>query len=91
MKPIRKTAIIRQRGQLTIPEAIRRASTWAVELCIVSISLDPTGSIVIRPEKRHADWKTIQKEMEMIRSFHGSGSQKESLSAFIARDRMHRR
>lgn len=89
MKPIRKTAIIRQRGQLTIPEAIRKALSWARDLAVVTISISPTGAIVIQSqeERKHVSNKEFWNLVKRVRKLTATGKG-GSASAFIARDRL---
>lgn len=92
MKPVRFTGIIRQRGQLTIPKAIRKGAKWLRNLSVVSISLEHPRQVVIEPYKeKEVDWEKLRKQMEKVQAFTGEGEQKESLSEFIARDRLQRR
>lgn len=93
MKPLRRSGIIRQRGQLTIPESIRKAVKWAKSFCAVSIVLESPEMIVIRPHREgggEADWDWIYTEMERVRRLTATGKG-GSASAFIARDREQRR
>lgn len=92
MKPVRRSGIIRQRGQLTIPEVIRKAVSWLRSFSVVSISLEHPRQVVIEPyEEKEVDWEKLRKQMKKIQAFTGKGEQKESLSEFIARDRLQRR
>ena len=88
MERIRRTSIIRQRGQLTIPGAIRQAAQWTHALAVVAIFLDDPRRIVIEPhtDKQSKNWEALRKEMEAIRKLTATGKG-GSASAFIARDR----
>lgn len=95
MKQVRTTSIIRQRGQLTIPEVIRRYAQWLVTNGVVMITFMSPNEIRIVPYngngsdgKNGRDWKTVKKQMERIRSFPGRNI---SLSKFLIRDRQTRR
>lgn len=82
------TAIIRNRGQLTIPDAIRELRSWATPSSVVTISSEKSNEIVIRPhseaQKKKVDWDKLWKMIELSRSFKGKGG---NLSKFIAEDR----
>lgn len=78
-------SIIRDRGQLTIPDEIRKAVSWIAPLSAVSISVVKPDEIVIKPHKNEYDWDKIWKGIRRARSIKGKG--KSSLSKFIAEDR----
>lgn len=82
---LQTTSIIRNRGQLTIPETIRRAIDWANPLSPVSISIVHPDEIVIRP-KKEVDWDRIWEGIKKSRALKGKG-ESGSLSKFIAEDR----
>lgn len=84
---LQTTGIIRDRGQLTIPEPIRKIIGWASPLSAVSISIVHPDEIVIRPHRpqKEVDWDRIWKGIKRSRSLKGKGS--GSLSKFIAEDR----
>ena len=84
---IQTTSIIRDRGQLTIPETIRKTVGWVSPLSAVSISIVHPDEIVIRPHRsqKEVDWDRIWKSIKKSRSLKGKG--RGSLSKFIAEDR----
>ncbi|PIR61130.1 MAG: hypothetical protein COU68_01070 [Candidatus Pacebacteria bacterium CG10_big_fil_rev_8_21_14_0_10_45_6] len=86
-----KTVIIRDRGQLTIPDSIRRTIDWAMPLSAVTISIEKPDEIVIRPHGRKVaiNWDDLWKQIKKARSFKGSGS--GDLSTFVVEDRQIRR
>jgi len=84
MKLLQTTSIIRNRGQLTIPEPIRKAVGWANPLSAVSVSTVHPDEIVIRP-KKEVDWDKIWKGIKKARNL--KGKRRGSLSKFIAEDR----
>jgi bifunctional DNA-binding transcriptional regulator/antitoxin component of YhaV-PrlF toxin-antitoxin module len=88
---IQTTSIIRDRGQLTIPETIRKAVGWVSPLSAVSISTVHPDEIVIRPHRsqKEVDWDKLWKQIRRVRAFKGKG--RGNLSAFIAKDRESRR
>lgn len=77
--------IIRNRGQLTIPDSIRALRHWAGPNCAITITTERPDEIVIRPHKKQVDWDKLWKQMKRVRAFKGKG--KGNLSEFIARDR----
>ena len=79
------TAIIRDRGQLTIPDSIRKVVNWATPLSAVTISVVNPDEIVIKPHKSQVDWDKIWEGIKSARAIKGKG--RGSLSKFIAEDR----
>lgn len=81
------TAIIRNRGQLTIPDRLREELGWLQAPAPVSLKVENKQTIKITPHKKN---KKINKEklwklIEEVRSY--KGKNKISLSEFIIRDR----
>ena len=91
MTNIQGTAIIRDRGQLTIPENIRKGRSWVSSSSAVTISSSKPNEIVIKPAASvsNYDWERIWRKIELARSFKGKNT--ISLSKFIAKDRETRR
>jgi len=83
MTNIQGTAIIRDRGQLTIPEKVREALDWAKPFAVVSITTS-TDEIIIKPYVEKVDWDQIKKDIRKLRSYKGVQG---SMSEFIAEDR----
>lgn len=86
------TSIIRQRGQLTIPDSIRGKTHWVRPGSVVNISRIKDDEIVIKPHTVLApktDWKKLWRDIKRVRSYKGKGG--GNLSAFIAKDRESRR
>lgn len=81
------TAIIRNRGQLTIPDSIRKTVKWANPLSAVDISVVKLDEIVIKPHQpqKEVDWDKLWKRIKRVRAFKGKGG--GNLSKFIAEDR----
>ena len=84
------TAIIRQRGQLTIPDFIRQVTSWITPGSVVSVSRNKTDEIVIKPHTVSstdvdARWRKTWEMIELARSFKGKTG---NLSKFIAEDRL---
>lgn len=80
------TAIIRKRGQLTIPDSIREILNWAMPASVVSISAEKPDEIIIRPHKtkQQIDWDELWNKIKLSRSFKGK---RGNLSEFIPKDR----
>ena len=79
------TSIIRERGQLTIPESIRRTVSWATPMSAVFISVTNPNEIVIKPHTKTVDWNKIWKNIRKSRAISGKG--KISASEFLKIDR----
>lgn len=81
------TAIIRQRGQLTVPDEIRESQQWIVPGSVVTITLTKEDEVVIRPyssqNKFNGDkiWELINRS----RAIKGKG--KISAVEFLEKDR----
>ena len=84
---IQTTAVIRDRGQLTIPEKIRKQRKWATHTSVVTISSENPDEIVIKPyPSKQVDWDKLWKQIKRVRAFKGKG--RGNLSQFIAEDRL---
>ncbi len=84
---IQTTGIIRSRGQLTIPDLIRKNFGWLTPDSVVTVGIESSDAVVIRPytpTKKRANWNKIWNLIKKCRSFKGSGG---SLSEFIVKDR----
>lgn len=84
---IQTTAIIRERGQLTIPDKIRRALTWLQPHSVIKFFL--IGNEVILKQYQSSathtlNWKRIWEKIQLARSFKGK---KGNLTQFIIEDR----
>ena len=77
--------IIRGRGQLTIPDSIRKMVNWVTPLSAVTISMMQPDEIVIRPHVQQVDWDQIWKNIRKSRAIPGKG--KISASEFLQSDR----
>ncbi len=86
MNNIQGTAIIRNRGQLTIPDRIREALKWTSPNSVVSLATTSKNELLIKPYQVsiHIDWEQIWKEIYKARSIKGK---RENLSNFIISDR----
>ena len=84
--------IIRDRGQLTIPDSIRRVVPWANPMSAVSISVEKPDEIIIKPhqpQKVEVNWDKLWAQIKRTRSF--KGKSQGNLSTFIVKDRETRR
>ncbi len=79
-------SIIRERGQLTIPDSIRRLVHWVTPSSAVSISVIKPDEIVIRPHQSQVNWDEIWEGIKQARSIKGRG---KAISAveFLQKDR----
>ena len=82
-------SIIRGRGQLTIPDSIRKTIGWVSPMSAVTISVVKPNEIVIRPHQAQVDWDKLWTRIRRVRAFKGKGQ--GNLSAFIVMDRESRR
>ncbi len=82
---MKNVSIIRDRGQFTIPDSIRKQVAWAKPMSAVSISVGP-DEIVLKPYQTHPDWGKIWESIHKARSIKG-GPGHGSLSEFIEVDR----
>jgi len=92
MKQIQTKSIVRQRGQLTIPDSIRGTTSWVTPGSVVIITRVKADEIVIKPHKEETgviNWNKLWRNIELSRSHKGKYS--GSLSEFIVRDREERR
>ncbi len=88
---MKAVSIIRDRGQLTIPDSIRKLVKWATPLSAVSISVVKPDEIIIKPHQyqKQVDWDQLWKQIKRVRAFKGKG--RGNLSTFIMKDREARR
>ena len=85
---MKTVSIIRDRGQLIIPDSIRSIATWTTPSSVVSISIEKPDEIIIRPHQpQKIDWDKLWEQIRKVRAFKGKGD----LSAFIIKDRESRR
>lgn len=85
---IQAVGIVRQRGQLTIPDKIRENFNWLTPSSAITISSQKPDEIIIRPisaSKKAVDWDKIWEGIRKARAIKGKG--RGSLSKFIAEDR----
>ena len=83
---MKSIAIVRERGQLTIPDAIRKMANWLRTSSAVTISMEKPDEIKIIPHKasHEIDWDTLWRDIKRVRAFKGEDG---NLSQFIMSDR----
>lgn len=86
MTNIQGTAVIRDRGQLTIPEKIRGFLEWSSPNSVVSLTSVSKDELIIRPfeGRKKIDWSAIWMNIDLSRSYVGK---QKNLSNFITSDR----
>lgn len=82
---MKTVSIIRERGQLTIPDSIRQMANWVTPLSAVTISLIKPDEIIIKPHVQKVNWDQIWGNIRKSRAITGKG--KVSSSEFLREDR----
>ncbi len=77
-------SIIRERGQLTIPDSIRKKVNWVRSQSPVAITVAKSDEIVIKPYQKQVNWEKIWEGIRRARAIKG---RRGNLSKFIAEDR----
>ncbi|OGM27888.1 hypothetical protein A2627_02025 [Candidatus Woesebacteria bacterium RIFCSPHIGHO2_01_FULL_39_28] len=85
---LQTTSIVRDRGQLTIPDLIRSRTDWVSPGSVVTVAQVKADEIVIRPRttQKRVDADDLWRRIRLVRSFKGKGKL-ISLSEFIMMDR----
>ena len=83
---MKTVSIVRERGQLTIPDSIRKIVDWVTPMSAISISVTKPDEIVIKPHHKQVDWDKIWEGIRKARSIHGKG--KMNALEFIQQDRL---
>jgi len=83
---MKSVVIIRDRGQLTIPDTIRKAVSWVTPMSAVTISVMKPDEIVIKPHQKYVNWDKIWKGVRKSRAIKGKGKTTSTLE-FIQNDR----
>lgn len=85
---LQTTAVIRQRGQLTIPDKIRALLSWVAPHSVVTITTRSADELVVKPYtptvEESIDWKKVWEGISLTRSFRGK---RGNLSQFVVKDR----
>lgn len=79
-------SIIRDRGQLTIPDSIRKVINWVSPLSAVNISVIKPDEITITPHKKAYDWDKMWMGIRKSRAIKGKGKT-ISAAEFLEKDR----
>lgn len=79
-------SIIRDRGQLTIPDAIRKFVPWMNPMSAVTISVMRPDEVVIKPHQTHIDWEKIWNGIKKSRALKGNGKTIPAVT-FLKHDR----
>jgi bifunctional DNA-binding transcriptional regulator/antitoxin component of YhaV-PrlF toxin-antitoxin module len=82
---MKAVSIVRSRGQLTIPDSIRKVVDWVTPMSAISISVIRPDEIVIRPHHKNIDWDKIWENINKSRAIEGKGN--TSASEFLEKDR----
>lgn len=82
---MKTVSIIRDRGQLTIPDSIRKMLKWLNPMSAVTISVIKPDEIVIKPHQQYVDWNKIWNNIKKARAIKGRGNQ--SAAEFLEKDR----
>lgn len=82
---MKAVSIIRDRGQLTIPDSIRKIVGWVTPMSAVTISVIKPDEIVITPHQKQVNWNQIWENIRKSRSIKGKGN--ISAAQFLEQDR----
>lgn len=83
---MKTVSIIRDRGQLTIPDSIRKAINWLNPMSAVTISVVKPDEIIIRPHAKVIDKDQIWENVRKARAIKGKGSTMSAVE-FLMKDR----
>lgn len=78
-------SIVRDRGQLTIPDSIRKIVGWITPHSPISITVVTPDEIVITPHKNTYDWDKTWELVRRSRAIKGKGH--GSTAEFLEKDR----
>ena len=70
---MKTVSIVRDRGQLTIPDSIRKIVSWVAPMSVVSISVLKPDKIIITPHKKGYNWDEIWQGIRRARAIKGKG------------------
>ena len=82
---MKTVSIIRERGQLTIPDSIRSIIHWVTPMSAVTISVVRPDEIIIKPHVQRLDKDQIWENIRNSRAIVGKG--KQSGAEFLQTDR----
>lgn len=78
-------SIVRNRGQLTIPDSLRKSITWLNPMSAITISIVKPDEIIIKPHRAHVDQEKVWNLIRKSRNIKGKGE--KPASQFIMEDR----
>lgn len=86
MSNIEEISVVRDRGQLTIPNVIRATVNWLRPSAVVRIKTSKPNEIIIHPhhQETKTEWEEIWDSIHLARSFTGKRGR---LSKFIEQER----
>ena len=82
---MKNVIVIRDRGQITIPDSIRKVVSWVSPMSAISITVIKPDEILIQPHQKYVDWDKIWKSIYTSRAIHGKGT--KSAAKFLEADR----
>lgn len=82
---MKTVCIVRDRGQLTIPDSVRKIINWVTPMSAVTISVMKPDEIVITPHQKQVDWDQVWENIRRSRSIKGKGN--VSAAVFLEQDR----
>jgi len=85
LNTMKNIGIIRNRGQLTIPDNIRKQAAWVAPMSPISVSIVSPGEITIRPYQASIDWKQLKRNIQKSRAI--SGKNAKNAAEFLEQDR----
>lgn len=83
---MKSVSIVRDRGQLTIPDSIRKALNWLNPMSAVTICVVKPDEIVIKPHAKVIDKDQIWENVRKARAIKGKGSTMSAVE-FLMKDR----
>lgn len=66
---MKTTSIIRDRGQLTIPDTVRDAVSWLHPLAAIDIFIDNDNQVILTPHAQRDSWEASIKKFELAQTF----------------------
>ncbi len=82
---MKAVSIVRDRGQLTIPDSIRQIVDWVTPMSAVTISVIKPDEIIITPHQKQVNWDQIWENIRKSRAIKGKGN--ISTAEFLEQDR----
>lgn len=84
---MKNISIVRDRGQLTVPDNIRKQLSWINPDNAVVFTIVKPDEVVIKPHKVEIDWDHLWGNLKKSRSTKGKDDGKISTVDFINQDR----